>query len=57
MDSGSKFGTILMNCPDCGKTFPLTNAEVYANGLVSPRAVCPFRCGFDRRVRLDGWRA
>jgi hypothetical protein len=56
LDTGSKLSTVLVSCPTCGKTFPLTGAEVYANGFVSPRVVCPFRCGFDRRVRLDGWR-
>ncbi len=55
VDLASVLGAILVCCPDCGRTFPVGRSKVMGTGVVIPEMTCPFRCGFHKLVRLEGW--
>lgn len=48
--------TILMSCPDCGRTLSLTNYEILSDGRLLPSVVCPYTdCTFHKYCQLIDW--
>jgi hypothetical protein len=45
----------LVSCPVCARILSLSGHTIQDDGKVLPSVVCPFSCGFQDFVSLEGW--
>jgi hypothetical protein len=47
----------ILVCPDCGYEAPIgPHHEIADDGTLTPELACPTpSCGFEKRVKLEGW--